>query len=266
LIANDLLISRIDEKLFNSEDLHIHQDIVKRAITGPKWFQNSETGYRHLVYDVISKQDGKLRHMRAVYIPTIQKISSDLWKEMKSKGSLKFDSILEICNDLLKHNTAEYRVIAFDWCFRMKRHYKPEHFTIFERWVRTHLIDWGSVDDYCTHTMGFFLYKYSKFAPQAKKWALSKNPWIRRAAAVSFIYGLRRGTFIEHIFDVANTLLIDEHKYVQWGYGWMLKEATKHFLNDVFEYVMRNKSVMPRRSLRYAVEKMPDNLKQKALN
>ncbi len=45
----------------------------------------------------------------------------------------------------------------------------------------------------------------------------------------------------------------------------MLKEATKHFLEDVFDYVMRNKAVMPRPALRYAIEKMPKEFKTKAM-
>jgi 3-methyladenine DNA glycosylase AlkD len=147
----------------------------------------------------------------------------------------------------------------------MKRHYEPRHYHTFEGWVKTYLTTWGSVDDFCTRAMGYLLYTYPEFAGRVKKWVESENPWVRRAAAVTFIYGLRRGVFSEHAFDVADALLTDEHKYVQWGYGWMLKEATKHFLDDVFAYVMRNKAVMRRPALRYAIEKMPEHFKTKAI-
>jgi 3-methyladenine DNA glycosylase AlkD len=147
----------------------------------------------------------------------------------------------------------------------MRKFLEPQHFSILEQWVKTHLTDWGSVDDYCTHTMGFFLYKYPRFASKVKTWIESKNPWIRRAVAVTFIYGLRRGTFKDQALDVASALLSDEHKYVRWGYGWMLKEGSKHFLRDIYEFVMRNKAVMPRPALRYAIEKMPDKYKAKAM-
>jgi len=259
------LISRIDEQLFSSGDQHLHPDMVKRAVDGPKWHQRPETGYRHLVYDIFSERDGGIRHMTAVYVPTIRAISSRLWEEL-AVARLSFGEVLKMCNDLLERRTVEYRAIAFDWCFRMKRHYERSHFPIFERWTRTYLTSWGSVDDYCTHTMGFFLHKYPNYVPQIKLWAQSSNPWVRRAAAVTFIYGLRRGSFVRHIFDVADTLLHDEHKYVQWGYGWMLKEASKHFLDEVFRYVMQNKTTMPRRALRYVIEKMPAELKTQAMN
>ncbi len=42
---------------------------------------------------------------------------------------------------------------------------------------------------------------------------------------------------------------------VQKGYGWMLKEASKPYQEEVFDFVMKNKTVMPRTALRYAIEK-----------
>jgi len=52
---------------------------------------------------------------------------------------------------------------------------------------------------------------------------------------------------------------------VQKGYGWMLKEASNHNQKEVFEFVMRYKDKMPRIALRYAIEKMPDKLKKRAM-
>ena len=52
---------------------------------------------------------------------------------------------------------------------------------------------------------------------------------------------------------------------VQKGYGWMLKEASKPWQREVFDFVIRNKAVMPRTALRYAIEKMPPDLRAKAM-
>jgi len=52
---------------------------------------------------------------------------------------------------------------------------------------------------------------------------------------------------------------------VQKGYGWMLKAASQAYQNEVFEFVMSKKSIMPRTALRYAIEKMPKELKSLAM-
>jgi 3-methyladenine DNA glycosylase AlkD len=53
---------------------------------------------------------------------------------------------------------------------------------------------------------------------------------------------------------------------VQKGYGWMLKAASQAHQEKVFNYVMKMKSTMPRTALRYAIEKMPAELKIRAMS
>jgi 3-methyladenine DNA glycosylase AlkD len=45
----------------------------------------------------------------------------------------------------------------------------------------------------------------------------------------------------------------------------MLKAASEAHQKEVFEYIMKKKESMPRTSLRYAIEKMPPDLKAKAM-
>ena len=45
----------------------------------------------------------------------------------------------------------------------------------------------------------------------------------------------------------------------------MLKATSEAHQKEVFEYVMKNKTRMPRTALRYAIEKMPEDLKMKAM-
>lgn len=88
---------------------------------------------------------------------------------------------------------------------------------------------------------------------------------MRRAAAVTLILPARKGLFLEDIFAIADTLLEDTDDLVQKGYGWMLKEASKKHLKEVYSYVQKNKKKMPRTALRYAIEKMPKELKKEAM-
>jgi 3-methyladenine DNA glycosylase AlkD len=53
---------------------------------------------------------------------------------------------------------------------------------------------------------------------------------------------------------------------VQKGYGWLLKEASKAHQQQVFDYVMKWKAKMPRTALRYAIEKMPVEMRRQAMS
>jgi 3-methyladenine DNA glycosylase AlkD len=75
----------------------------------------------------------------------------------------------------------------------------------------------------------------------------------------------RKGMFLDDVFEIADKLLLDGDDLVQKGYGWMLKEASKQHQEEVFNYVIRNRAEMPRTALRYAIEKMPENLRKEAM-
>ncbi|MHB8131628.1 MAG: DNA alkylation repair protein [Mobilitalea sp.] len=55
---------------------------------------------------------------------------------------------------------------------------------------------------------------------------------------------------------ISDLLLLDNDDLVRKGYGWMLKVLSIKEPQLVFDYLVKNKDVMPRVSFRYAVEKM----------
>jgi 3-methyladenine DNA glycosylase AlkD len=52
---------------------------------------------------------------------------------------------------------------------------------------------------------------------------------------------------------------------VQKGYGWMLKAASEARQKEVFDFVIKHKATMPRTALKYAIEKMPADMKAEAM-
>ena len=109
---------------------------------------------------------------------------------------------------------------------------------------------------------------YPDYIGELKRWATSENRWTKRASAVTLIIPARRGLFLKEVFEIADILLLDKDDLVQKGYGWMLKAASESNLdnrNKVFEYVISKRAVMPRTALRYAIEKMPKEMKVEAM-
>jgi 3-methyladenine DNA glycosylase AlkD len=113
--------------------------------------------------------------------------------------------------------------------------------------------------------MGVFIEMYPEYVTELKRWARSKNHWMRRASAVSLIIPAKQGKYLHHICEIADILLLDQDDLAQKGYGWMLKAAGHIHQNNIFDFIITKKSVMPRTALRYAIEKMPKELKKKAM-
>ena len=113
--------------------------------------------------------------------------------------------------------------------------------------------------------MARFLERFPKAIDEIKKWAGYENRWMQRAAAVSLIIPARNGKYLDDIFYIADILLTSSDDMVQKGYGWMLKEASKTHRKEVYEFVLDRRQVMPRTALRYAIEKMPEEMRKEAM-
>ena len=113
--------------------------------------------------------------------------------------------------------------------------------------------------------MGEFIEQFPSYLTQLKQRTKSPNRRVKRAAAVSLIVPAKRGKFLADIFEIADNLLMDDDDMVQKGYGRLLKVASQSHQQEVFDYVMKHKAIMPRTALRYAIEKMPKELKIQAM-
>lgn len=194
--------------------------------------------------------------------PTVQKIAKQIRKESGIKDKT---TILNICEALWQSGMIEESFVACEWSNAIEKSYLPEDFATFERWIKNYVSNWASCDTLCNHTVGEFVMMYPEFVSKLKEFAHSDNRWVKRAAAVTLIIPARKGLFLNDIFEIADTMLTDPDDMVQKGYGWMLKAASEAHQQEVFEYVMKNKAIMPRTSLRYAIEKMPKELKAEAM-
>jgi 3-methyladenine DNA glycosylase AlkD len=205
------------------------------------------------------KEDVKLYGIKSA---DVSRISKEHYKNITDKSK---SQIFSLCNELWKSGYMEESFVACNWAYNVRKQFEPDDFDIFEKWVSTYVGNWASCDTLCNHTVGTFVEMYPEYLSGLKKWAQSKNRWVKRASAVSLILPARRGKFLEDIFIIADILHSDKDDMVQKGYGWMLKAASEAHQKDVFNYIMRKKTTMPRTSLRYAIEKLPPELKAQAM-
>ena len=173
--------------------------------------------------------------------------------------------MFSLCEQLWQSGKLEETFVACELAYSQRKTFVPDDFKVFERWVEKYINNWASCDTFCNHTVGDFVMMYPDFIASLLQWAKSSNRWLRRAAAVSLIVPARKGLFLPEIKSIALLLLTDSDDMVQKGYGWMLKVASQVHQDEVFKFVMEHKETMPRTALRYAIEKMPNDLKALAM-
>lgn len=205
------------------------------------------------------KEEVRLYGVKSAFVSDIAK------KAYKNIPDKSRDHIFSLCEDLWKSGMLEESFIACNWSYNVRKEYEPSDIEVFGGWIDRYVSNWASCDTLCNHTVGALAEMYPLTIGELINWTGSGNRWMRRASAVSLIVPSRKGLYLDEVFKIADILIQDEDDMVRKGYGWMLKSASHLHKMEVFDYVYRNKRIMPRTSLRYAIEKMPEELRVKAM-
>lgn len=96
------------------------------------------------------------------------------------------------------------------------------------------------------------------------KLAKSENLWERRIAIVSTFTFIRAEEFIDTL-KISKILLKDKHDLIHKAVGWMLREVGKRDVETLKKFLKTNYSSLPRTTLRYAIERFPEDLRKKYL-
>lgn len=192
----------------------------------------------------------------------VKKIAKESFAKIKTLGKEK---IFALCEEFLRSDYCEEAWIAANWAYWVRKEYVTLDIEVFEQWIEKYIDNWAKCDTFCNHAVGYLVERFPQHLDRLKKWTQSSNRWLKRAAAVSLIIPTKEGKFLGDVFEIADKLLSDKDDMVQKGYGWMLKEASRKHQKEVFGYVLDHKHNMPRTALRYAIEKMPLEMREKAI-
>jgi 3-methyladenine DNA glycosylase AlkD len=122
--------------------------------------------------------------------------------------------------------------------------------------------NWDLVDASAPSIVG----EHLAFRPRRVLYRLAKSPllWERRIAMVATAAFIDRGD-LKDTFTIAARLLVDRHDLIHKATGWMLREAGKHSRAQLMDFLQRNYSQIPRTTLRYAIEHLPEAQRKKVL-
>jgi len=122
--------------------------------------------------------------------------------------------------------------------------------------------NWDLVDLSADHIIGAHLWTLTR--DPLRTLASSKLLWERRIAIMATFHFIKKGEFSETL-RIARMLLQDSEDLIHKAVGWMLREIGKRDQTTEESFLKTRYKIMPRTMLRYAIEKFPEDLRQRYL-
>jgi 3-methyladenine DNA glycosylase AlkD len=128
--------------------------------------------------------------------------------------------------------------------------------TLYDRYLaNTRFINnWDLVDASARDIVGNYLADKSR--GPLDELAMSASLWERRISIVATHWFIRQHEFADTL-RIAEKLMRDREDLIHKAVGWMLREVGKKDVVTLEAFLRRHGKVMPRTSLRYAIERFP---------
>ena len=134
-----------------------------------------------------------------------------------------------------------------------------ERADIFERYAdlarRGFVNNWDLVDLTAPDIAG--VYAFAHGVKTLERFAASGNLWEERIAVLAMFPFIRANQVIEPS-RMLDRFLSHPHDLMHKACGWMLREIGKRDLHYLTAYLIVNRAVMSRTTLRYAIEHFPE--------
>lgn len=170
------------------------------------------------------------------------------------------DNAIQIFKRLIASNIHDEKFAGIFFLNRIKSEFNEQTIDLFHDELSKHCDTWALLDSTCIRVIGPFLEKHEKLAEKTiEMWSNDKNLWIRRASMVILlkIISIRKAFDEKYLFKLVEKNLKYPEDYIQKGMGWLLKTASKFKPDVIFNYLEKNKAILPRLVLRYGSEKLP---------
>ena len=124
--------------------------------------------------------------------------------------------------------------------------------------------NWDLVDSSAPIIVGGYLYLSGETREVLYKLVKSNNLWKKRIAMMATFYFIKERDFSDAL-KIAEILVNDSHDLIHKAVGWMLREVGNRDIGTEEKFLEKYYKQMPRTMLRYAIEKFPEEKRQKCL-
>lgn len=184
-----------------------------------------------------------------VRTPVLRKLS-------KKYAEIEYDDVFT----LLRNEYHEVRLVSL---FILILKYKLDKYKrefIVNKYIENadYINNWDLVDQSAPYIVGDFVFNNKDKLSLLYELANTNHLWKQRISIVSTQYLIKNG-FYEPTIKLSEFFLNHEHHLIHKAVGWMLRELGKKDIEELYSFLDKFASKMPRVMLRYAIERLDDN-------
>ena len=189
-----------------------------------------------------------------VTVPDQRKIAQEYFRKISLKE----------LGELLSSKTHEHRHCALLIMFLKfeKSKNAEEKLEVVKFYLnnKRHINNWDLVDSSCYKILGKYCFE-NQDDTILKNLSDEENIWSKRMAIVGTMHHVKKGDFAL-MKEIALKNMHHENDLIHKANGWLLREMGNKNKSELIDFLKLHYKKMPRTSLRYAIEKLTENLRQ----
>jgi 3-methyladenine DNA glycosylase AlkD len=190
------------------------------------------------------------------------KIANKFYKELPKDDA----DFLIVVEDFIYSDKISLFSIGTQWLKKRDSILDMKFIDIYEKWIYEAIHGWGQCDQFCYRLTNPLLAKDGSLYDYVIKWSDSDEFNVKRIALVTLIGS--SGTIavdIEKVFYMTEKFKGDPDILIQKAVGWVLKVCYREHPNELESYLRKNVKTLSRTTFRYALEKMPKDLREELI-
>lgn len=190
-----------------------------------------------------------------VTVPDQRKVAREYWDKISltELGELLSSKIHEHRHTALLMLVTKYE--------RSKNPLEKKEIVDFYLSNLKYINNWDLVDNSCYKILGQYCFE-NQDDSILKKLAHEENLWSKRIAIVSTMWHVKKGDSFDLTKELALQNLGHRHDLMHKANGWLLREMGGKSEIELLSFLKTHYQKMPRTTLRYAIEKLDEPLRQ----
>lgn len=203
-------------------------------------------------------QYGEGDQFLGIRVPATREMVKRLWRETNMQD-------LEQCIQSPWHEVRLAALLVLIQQFKHNKKRPDRQRECIDFYLRhtDHINNWDLVDLSCYELLGTWLLDKNRTI----LYNLARNGktiWEQRIGIVSTMQFLRNNQ-LDDTYAIADILLHHTHDLIHKAVGWLLREAGKRDEQRLINWLNERHATMPRTMLRYAIERLPEDIRQQYL-